>query len=180
MHAVYVCEKDPPVNIEPLEWMPITNLKVSNFDEAYEKVQWYCLRWRIKMFHKVLKSGFQVEDCRLASADRLMRYLTVMSIVACRLFMITLLAGTGPELPCTALLSDSEWKVLYSKTHKRATMPSKPPNVRDVVIWIAKRGGFLARKADGNPGSLALWRGGKRLTDLVEGWRLALKYNTCG
>ena len=180
MYAVYVSEKHPPENIEPIEWMLITNLKVSNFDQAYEKVQWYCLRWRIEMLHKVLKSGFQVEECRLSTAERLIRYLTIMSIVACRLFMITLLARTDPELPCTVLLSDTEWKVLYLKTHNTTSMPNNPPNVRDVVVWIARLGGFLARKGDGNPGSITLWRGWKRLTDLVDGYSLAQIWNICG
>ena len=173
MYAVYVMEVDPPSNAEPLEWMPLTTLSVTNFDEAYEKVKWYCLRWRIETFHKVLKSGFNVEKCRLSDANRLIRYLTVMSIVAYRLFMITLLARTDPNLPCNALLSESEWKVLYLRTNRDARIPKQPPKIKDVVAWIAQLGGFLARKGDGNPGVITLWRGWKRLADLVSGWELA-------
>jgi hypothetical protein len=50
MYAVYVIEKDPPENVEPLEWMLITNLPVESFDDACEKIRWYKLRWRIEMF----------------------------------------------------------------------------------------------------------------------------------
>jgi len=32
-----------------------------NFQEACEKVHWYCLRWRIEMYFKVLKIRIQVE-----------------------------------------------------------------------------------------------------------------------
>jgi hypothetical protein len=39
--------------------------------------------------------------------------------------------------------------------------------------WIAQLGGFLARKGDKKPGPITLWRGWKRLTDLLEGWNLA-------
>ena len=45
--AVYVVEKNPPLGEEGLEWMLLTNLSVKNFDEAVEKVRWYCLRWKI-------------------------------------------------------------------------------------------------------------------------------------
>ena len=71
--------------------------------------RWYSLRWRIEMYFKVLKSGFRVEACRLASAERLARYLAVMSVVAWRLFMITLIARADPNLPCSAFLAPPEF-----------------------------------------------------------------------
>ena len=175
MNAVYVLEKNPPDGEEPLEWMLLTNLPVRSFDEAYEKIQWYCLRWRIEMYFKVLKSGFRVEECRLGRADRLARYLTVMSIVAWRLFMITLIARTDPAAPCSALLAEHEWKVLFLKVNKNKPLPKTPPNIGDVVIWVARLGGYLARRSDGPPGTIALWRGWKRLADLTDGWNLAVQ-----
>ena len=173
MYAVYVLEHNPPDGEEPIEWMLLTNLPVTSFEQAYEKVRWYCLRWRIEMYFKVLKSGFRVEACRLEHADRLIRYLTVMSIVAWRLFAITLAARTDPATPCSALLVDQEWQVLFRKVTGNRSLPKQPPRIGDVVIWVAKLGGFLARKCDGPPGTLTLWRGWKRLADLTEGWRLA-------
>jgi hypothetical protein len=173
MHAVYVLEADPPDGEESIEWMLLTNIAIMSYEDAYEKVLWYCLRWRIEMYFKVLKSGFRVESCRLGHADRLARYLTVMSIVAWRLFMITLIARTDPATPCSTLLADQEWKVLFLKANKKKTIPKKPPSIGNVVIWIAKLGGYLARKNDGPPGTITLWRGWKRLADLSEGWTLA-------
>lgn len=173
LQAVYVIERDPPPEETPLEWMLLTNLPVDHYKDAVEKVNWYCLRWKIEIFHKILKSGLHVEKCRLGSAQRLIRYLTIMSIIAWRLFFMTLLARTHPELPCTALLSEEEWKVLYAKTHQTQSYPNAPPPVKDAILWIAQLGGFLARKGDKNPGPITLWRGWKRLTDLTEGWNLA-------
>ena len=175
MNAVYVVETNPPVGEEPVEWMLLTNLPVTTYEEAYEKVRWYCLRWRIEMYFKVLKSGFRVEACRLEYADRLIRYLTVMSIVAWRLFMITLVARTDPAMPCSTLLADHEWKVLFLKATGSRSLPKTPPRIGDVVIWVAKLGGYLARKNDGPPGTLTLWRGWKRLADLTEGWQMAVQ-----
>ena len=50
-----------------------------------------------------------------------------MSIVAWRLFMITLIARTDPATPCSTLLADHEWKVLFLKANKNKTLPKKPP-----------------------------------------------------
>ena len=132
------------------------------------------------MFLKVLKSGFKIEECRLADADRLTRYLTIMSIVAWRLFMITLIARTDPTKPCTEFLAEFEWKVLFLKVNKNKELPEETPSIGEVVIWISRLGGFLARKGDGFPGTITLWRGWKRLADLTDGWDLATQANTCG
>ena len=180
LYAVHALEKNPPEGEEPVEWMLITNQPVENLDAAIEQVRWYSLRWRIEMFFKVLKSGFRVEACRLGTADRLIRYLMLMSIVAWRLFMITLIARTNPSEPCSQFLSKVEWTVLTIKSSRATAAPTLAPTIADAVILIAKLGGYLARKCDGPPGTLALWRGWKRLTDLTEGWSMANQCDTCG
>ena len=172
--AVYVTEENPPKGEEALEWMLLTNLLVTCFNDAIEKVRWYCLRWRIEVFHKILKSGLRVEQCRLQMADRLTRYLTVMSIIAWKIYWMTLIGRAHPEWPCTCFLDDQEWKVLYVRFQQTKSYPKTPPSVREAVHWIARLGGFLDRKGDGEPGVITLWRGWKRLSELAEGWTLAL------
>lgn len=174
LHVIYIIEKDNSEIESPMEWVLLTNIPINNFEGAVEKMRWYCLRWRIEVFHKILKSGLRVEECRLGTADRLIRYLTVMSVIAWRIFFITLIARSDPTLPCTDLLAEEEWKVLYTKMHQSKDYPSAPPTIKEAVLWIAKLGGFLARKNDGEPGPITLWRGWKRLFDFTEGWNFAL------
>jgi hypothetical protein len=173
LHAVQAIEPHPPKGEDRLEWMLLTDLPLNSFDEAVKKVQWYSLRWKIEVFHKILKSGLNVERCRLNNAERLTRYLTVMSIIAWRIFWITFLARSNPLLPCTVILAENEWKVLYRKINRTESLPRRLPTVECVVRWIAQLGGFLGRRGDGNPGVITLWRGWKRLNDLSEGWNLA-------
>ena len=97
-----------------------------------------------------------------------------MSIIVWRIFFITLIARSNPNLPCTTLLKEEEWKVLYTKIHRLKSCPITPPTIRDAVRWVAQLGGFLARNNDKEPGFITLWRGLKRLFDLTEGWNLAL------
>ena len=134
----------------------------------------------MEMYHKVLISGFKVEECRLGSAERLAKYLTVMSVVAWRLFMIILLARANPAIFCTQFFAEHEWRVLHGKVTRNTKLPPQPPTLGEVVAWIARLGGFLARKGDGPPGTVTLWRGWKRLTDLTEGWNLATQQDTYG
>ena len=40
-----------------------------------------------------------------------------------------------------------------------------PPDLRTVVCWIAKLGGFIGRRSDEEPGVKVIWRGLRRLPD---------------
>jgi hypothetical protein len=62
--------------------------------------------------------------------------------------------GVGPS----AWLARAEWAALWWHVQQRTTPPETPPGVRQAVRWIAQLGGFMARKGDGEPGPLALWR----------------------
>ena len=173
LNAVYVSEKSCPKDVSPIDWMLLTNIPVETLDQAIEKITWYSLRWRIEVLHKVLKSGLNVEDCRLQTADRLIRYLSVMSIVAWRIFWLTLVARISPDASCLILFDDEEWKILYIMYNRNKKKPGYPPTLSQCVRWIAVCGGFLGRKNDGEPGNTHVWRGLKKFTSILEGAALA-------
>lgn len=175
INAIHVVERDPPKTEEAIEWVLLTNLPVRNFDEAAEKVHWYSFRFRIETLHRVLKSGFLVEQCRLGTAASLIRYLTVMSIAAWRIFWITIIGRSNPDSLCTLFLTDAEWRVLYSKVYQTYQIPKEPISTHAAIHLIARLGGFLDRSLDHEPGVVAIWRGWRRLADLSDGWNLAIE-----
>lgn len=164
--VIWVVESDPPESVAPLEWLLITNIEVSTFSDALQRIDWYKQRWQIEVYFKVLKSGTKVEQVRLATKDRLLRYIALLCVIAWRLYWLTMINRHIPDADCTHVLHDLEWKALYCMTHKTQVLPKKIPSVSEVVIWIAKLGGFLGRKSDGNPGVMVLWRGWQRLNDI--------------
>ena len=84
MHIIHVKEINPPEGIKPVEWYLLTNIVISSTSDAIEKIDWYKLRWMVEIFHKTEKTCCCVEDCRLETVDRLMRFLTLKSIIAWR------------------------------------------------------------------------------------------------
>jgi hypothetical protein len=171
--AILVREENPPADIDdPIEWLLLTNTSVTSFDEAYQVIQWYCSRWQIEVFHKVLKSGCRVEECRLQTTDRLFAFIALMSVIAWRLHWMTFINRCQPELPCTVILTKIEWQALYMRIHKSTTLPNRVPSVHQAVRWIAQLGGFLGRTSDGEPGVTTLWRGWQRLQDIASTWYL--------
>lgn len=173
LYAVFVSETNCPKGFEPVEWMLITNIPVLNREQAIEKIEWYCLRWRIETWHKVLKSGLQIENCRLSTSERLIRYLSVMSIVAWRIFWITLVARVSPDSSVNLLLNESEWKLLAAKFSKTGKQKLQKPTLEQAIRWIAQLGGFLARKSDKQPGITHIWRGMKKFSAMLEGAALS-------
>jgi len=173
LNAILVREENPADDVdEPIEWLLLTNLSVTNFDDAVQGVTWYCCRWQIEVYHKVIKSGCTVEDCRLETAERLQNYIALMSVIAWRLHWLTYVNRTYPDWPCTTVLTATEWQALYMRIHKTAHLPQTPPTVRQAVRWIAQLGGFLGRKRDGQPGVTVIWRGWQRLQDIAATWYL--------
>ena len=176
-------EEHPPENLaelghEPIEWLLLTNTLVSNFEDALRVVEWYCCRWQIEVFHKIIKSGCRVEDCLLQTADRLKNYIALMSVIAWRLHWLTYINRTEPDLPCTAILATVEWQALYMRIHKTTKFPKVPPSTHHAIRWIAQLGGFLGRKSDGEPGVTAIWRGWQRLQDLADTWAIVVHDRT--
>lgn len=173
--AILVREDHPPVDIaEPIEWLLLTNTSVSNFEQAVQVVGWYCCRWQIEVYHKIIKSGCKVEDCRLQTARRLQNYIALMCVVAWRLHWLTYINRLTPDRPCTLILTTPEWQALYLRLHKTTAFPKKLPTVRQAIRWMAQLGGFLGRKSDGEPGITAIWRGWQRLQDMAATWYLII------
>ena len=169
--AVLIREEQPPKEVkEPLEWLLLTTLPVTTLVEAVERVQWYAKRWGIEVFHRILKSGCQIEDRQLGTADRLEACLAIDAVVAWRIHHLTWLGRATPDLPCTVAFDDDQWKaVIVFKTRKPP--PEQPPSLRQMIRSIAQLGGFLARKSDGEPGSQTLWRGLQRMDDITAAFR---------
>ena len=92
-----------------------------------------------------------------------------MSIVAWRVFWVTLIARVSPTSTALLFLDDLEWKILFSKFCPNKKIPKKAPEIKQIIIWIAQLGGFLARKGDKYPGIIYIWRGLKKFANMLEG-----------
>jgi hypothetical protein len=64
--AVYAQAPRPPEGEEPVAWLLLTSLPVTDFPCACTGVQWYRCRWEIALFFQVLKQGGQIEQLRVA------------------------------------------------------------------------------------------------------------------
>lgn len=180
MQAVWLYESNPPSGVEPLEWMLLTNMPVSSVEEAVRIGKWYRLRWQIECYHRVLKSGCKIEECRLETYERLKKYIRLKSIIAFRLLWLTLINRISPEIPSSQILEEHEWKALYCYITKSRIPPETSPSVKEAVRMIARLGGFLGRKHDGEPGMIYIWRGWEKLSIIAAFWISSYEETTYG
>lgn len=163
LYVVFAQEIEVPEGEEPIKWLLLTNIPVTNMSEAVQKIEWYRERWKIERFHFTLKSGCRVEELQLETKERLCNALTVYSVIAWRLTWLTYQARVTPNLSCQIIFETHEWQALYCVVNKTTTPPDQPPTLHEAVKLLAKLGGFLGRKHDGEPGVKVLWRGLQKL-----------------
>jgi hypothetical protein len=166
--AVWAQEIAPPPGIEALDWMLLTTVATDTFSQACERLNWYTKRWGIEIYHRILKSGCNIEDRQLAGADRLEACLAIDMVVAWRIMHLVHLNREVPHLPATVYFDDMQWKALTAFSTRNPIPPKEPPTLNEAVRLVGRLGGHLGRKSDGQPGAEALWIGLQRLDDITE------------
>ncbi|MGZ6292354.1 MAG: IS4 family transposase, partial [Syntrophales bacterium] len=120
LRIVHVVENNPPEGVEGIEWFLVTTVEIECVEDAEKCLRWYCLRWRIEDWHRVLKSGCRIEDAAHKTAERLKRSIAINLVIAWRIMLMTLLGRETPELPAEVLFSDLEIEVLRAYAKKNA------------------------------------------------------------
>lgn len=173
--VVRAVEANPPKNADPIDWTLLSTVPVESFDDAWKVISWYEHRWLIEEWHKALKSGCKLESRQLQDTRRLLPLIGVLSVVAVLLIQLKQAAKTNPEGKAKYLVPNLWLKLLKAKRKVRTT--SDATN-REFWRAVAKLGGFLGRKHDGEPGWQTIWRGWQELHTLAEGAQLLPR--TCG
>jgi hypothetical protein len=176
--VLYAQERDTPKDRERIDWKLVTDLPVRSRAEAIEKLAWYAMRWKIEVFHKILKSGCKAEESKLRTAERLVKLLSVFCILAWRIFWLTMLNRCAADAPPGLALTEVEIHLLDQLVKDKPSEVSQPKTLSSYLTKIARLGGYLARAHDAPPGNQVIWKGMSRLTDMELGFMVGVK--TCG
>jgi len=176
--VIHAQEKDTPRGAEAIDWKLITDLRVSSRAEAVEKLEWYALRWKIEVFHKIMKSGCKAEDSKLRTAERLVNLIATFCIMSWRIFWMTMLNRAAADAPPKFAITALEIELLDRLVKDKGEHGSRRKMLSDYLTKIAQLGGYLARANDPPPGNMVMWRGMARLTDIELGFMLGTQ--NCG
>ena len=172
--VIHAVERGTPSGREKIAWKLATNLPVKSLAQAIEKLNWYAMRWKIEVFHKILKSGCKAGEFKLRSSERPVNLVALLRIVGWRVFWLTMPHRAEPGAPWAGALAPTEVRVL-DELVKTKPGAARRATISDCILKTARLGGHLARAADPPPGNMAIWRGLSRLTDIHLGFSLAAK-----
>lgn len=151
---------------EPIDWMLLTNVEVNSVEQILTCVDYYCCRWQIEVFHRILKTGCKIEECRFSEAKRIKTMVAILSIVAWRIHWLTLFSRKEPTSSADLVFTPAEHTLLLKLTLKKKK--KKKLMLGESVRLLAQLGGFLNRKHDRNPGPEVIWRGLSRFNDIIK------------
>ncbi len=174
--VVEVCEVDAPKGVKPSRWVLYTSLPVTTFDEAWLVIESYEACWRVEEYDKALKTGCRVAKRTLQEATRLEPIVGLMSVEAVRLLQLKSVARSLPDQPARQVVPHL-WLVMLKAARKNLRRVSDV-TIREFYREVAKLGGFLGRKSDGEPGWITIWRGWQKLNTMVQGAELALQFQS--
>ncbi|MGH8566841.1 MAG: IS4 family transposase [Gammaproteobacteria bacterium] len=124
--AIHLQEKNPPPGAAAVHWVLLTTMPVTSRKQALRSLRWYCRRWRIEEWHRVLKSGCKILEHQHHDAETLLRAIALDAVIAWRIMLLALLGREVPGLPAEQLFDACECEVLELLASKKNSPWVKP------------------------------------------------------
>lgn len=158
-------------------WIILTNLDVSNLSACIEVVNIYKQRWHIEDYHKILKTAYQADELYLhSSRQAIENALTMISISACRLYWLIFTGRIDGTISAEKIFKEHEWKCLY--VYFKESIPQDIPRLKDIILKIARLGGYKHTKNAKPPGIKTMWFGFQGFTIAANMFEQALSIKT--
>jgi hypothetical protein len=178
--VIQATERGTPTDRPAIDWQLITDLPVPTREAAVEKLRWYAMRWKIEVFHRILKAGCRAEASQLRTAERLVKLIAVFCILGWRVFWMTTMQRVAPHAAPALALTGPEISLLDRLVPDTRRSPPGERTLSTYLVKVARLGGYLAPARDPPPGNTVMWRGLSRLTDIALGTMLAADEPKCG
>ncbi len=172
LNVVLMREVDTPEGVDPVNWYLLTTLPIESEEAIQKIIKVYLARWDIETLFRTFKTGCKIEERSLRTSDRLYPMFTLFLIIAWRINHLSRIGRVNSELPCTVIFPEKEWKAAYAAINKTVHPPPTTPTIQEMIIIIARLGGYLNRKNDPPPGSKVIWRGLEYLRVFMDAWEL--------
>jgi hypothetical protein len=171
-NVVIVEEVNTSKGVKPIRWVLMTSLPAKTFKQACQVIEDYEYRWLIEEYHKVIKSGCKIEGHYLRTLGRLEALFGLVSVIGVRLLQLKTI-GKADKAAVAYNRVPHTW--LKAMKHLKPRIQMTKITVYEFFREIAKLGGFLARKSDGEPGWQTTWHGYQKLQLIVHGIEIGMQ-----
>lgn len=170
LNVVLAEEVNGPGDGTDVSWLLLTSLPIGTSEEVVKVIDSYVARWVAEIFFRMWKTGCRIEEIQLETQARLKNCLAMYAIIAWRVLYLTYLNRTCPTLPCETVFTKSEWKSVWLVVAKKP-LPSKPPDLAEMMRLITRLGGYNNRAGEALPGPQPIWIGLRRMADFAQAWQ---------
>jgi hypothetical protein len=178
VRVVAVREPHPPRGAEPIDWILLTTHRIETAADAWRIVGWYRRRWIIEQVFRALKSqGLNIQECRLASAERLCKMVAIAAKAATICLQLVQARDGGDGQPASVAFSDDEIRIIavLNRRQQGATARQRNPHPENSLAWaawvIAGLGGWHTYEAR-PPGPITVHHGLAYFRTFAEGSQL--------
>ena len=152
------------------EWILLTQLPIETAEQIKDILAIYKSRWHIEDYHKVLKTGYQVDEIYLYSSKEAIKKLLILAAIsACRLYWLIYIGRTEASIKADQLFEEFEWKAVY--VYFKEPIPEECPPVSEIMLKIARLGGYKHNKHASPPGIKSIWIGYQHFTIAAQMYR---------
>ena len=176
IYVVRAYEPNPPPGVEAVaprratfEWVLLTTRPILTLADAQQIVSWYECRWLCEEYHMCLKTGCKIEASQLDTEADIERLLGFATPIAVRLVQLKQQVHQTPDRIASEVIDPLMIQVLAL----RFKVIAATLTLAEFWTRVAKLGGHLGRKSDGDPGWRTLWKGWLTLQPFLEGVRFA-------
>jgi len=124
----------------------LTTVDITSAEDAVQCLRWYCLRWRIEDFHRVLKSGCAIEKIGYETAERIRRAIAINLVIAWRIMLMTSWVERLRSYPPKSCSPISNSRFCKPTQKKKRLEPSA--TLHDTVRLVRAHWRYLGRKND--------------------------------
>jgi hypothetical protein len=91
------------------------------------------------------------------------------SISACRLYWLIYIGRSEATIKADQLFEEFEWKAMYVYCNEK--IPDECPTIAEVMLRIARLGGYKPKKKSSSPGIKTIWIGYQQFTVAAQMYR---------
>lgn len=168
-----------PEGEKPIHWILLTTHPVESFEQAYQMIYWYSLRWMIEqLFRTSKKKGFDIESSELEYLDSIMKQTIMTMEAAFRVIQLVLARDKPKTQALKEVFSDQQIACLraLNTKYQGKTQKQKNPYPQDQLSWaswiIGRLGGWKGYKKARPPGPIRMKRGLEKFYHIFQGWKL--------
>lgn len=156
-----------------VEWFLLSNLNITNTEEAVQILTLYSKRWTIEDFHKCYKTGCSIEKRQFDSRKTLTTAIAFLALPAVILLRSRYLAKVNPEATIDEIIADDETKSIVNALAKKYLQPIDSTICKEnTVLWwillLGRMGGHQGYKQKGMPGWQTIWKGYSYFQQVLE------------